>query len=74
MRDKGQSILDYTFLFAIVIVALLIMGYYIRNSFSGKWREVGETISQGEVYRPDVSGQSHPSNIIRNTVTNTNPP
>jgi Flp pilus assembly pilin Flp len=48
----GQSILDYTLLFAIVVAALLIMGYYIRNSISGKYRDTGDTFAGGEQYIP----------------------
>lgn len=70
MYRKAQSILDYVFLVAIIIVVLLIMRYYIKNSIAGKWREVGEAISQGEAYRPDVSGQSHPTDVIKNTIKN----
>ncbi len=52
MKRKAQAILDYVVLLAIVIAALLIMGYYIRNTVSGKLREGADTIGQGEVYRP----------------------
>lgn len=52
MKKCGQAILDYVILLAVVIAALLIMGYYIRNSLSAKLREGADTIGQGEVYRP----------------------
>jgi len=48
----GQSLLDYVLLFTIVIAALLIMGYYIRNSLSGKYREAADVFGQGEQYIP----------------------
>jgi hypothetical protein len=48
----GQSILDYVFLVCIVIVGLLIMGYYIRNSLSGRFRETADVFGSGEVYHP----------------------
>ena len=48
----GQSLLDYILLFAIVVAALLIMGYYVRNSLSGKYREAADVFGQGEVYIP----------------------
>ncbi|MCX5701262.1 MAG: hypothetical protein NTZ63_06965 [Candidatus Omnitrophica bacterium] len=50
----GQSLLDYVLLFTIVIAALLIMGYYIRNSLSGKYREAADVFGQGEQYIPDT--------------------
>lgn len=49
---SGQSILDYIVLFTIVVAALLIMGYYIRNSLSGKYREAADVFGQGETYIP----------------------
>lgn len=52
MKKRGQSILDYVILLAVVIVALLIMGYYIRNTLSGKVREGADVMGGGEVYRP----------------------
>lgn len=52
MKRNGQAILDYVILLAVVIATLLIMGYYIRNTFSGKFREGADVIGQGEVYRP----------------------
>jgi len=54
MRKKhsGQSLLDYILLFTIVIAALLIMGYYIRNSLSGKYRDAADIFGQGENYQP----------------------
>lgn len=52
MKRYGQAILDYVILLAVVIVALLIMGYYVRNSLSAKLREGADAIGQGDVYRP----------------------
>ncbi len=64
MKRCGQAILDYVILLAVVIAALLIMGYYIRNSLSGKLREGADAIGQGDVYRPGST------KIIKNTVEN----
>jgi uncharacterized protein (UPF0333 family) len=51
---KGQGILDYILLLTIVVAALLIMGYYIRNSLSGKYREAADVFGQGETYIPNT--------------------
>ncbi len=64
MDKKAQGIIDFVVLLLIVIAALLIMGYYVRNTISGKLREGGDTIGQGEVYRPWVTSED--SNIITN--------
>jgi len=44
--------MDYIFLFTIVVAALLIMGYYVRNSISGKYRDAADVFGQGEMYVP----------------------
>jgi len=50
----GQSLLEYVLIFAIIVAALLIMGYYIRNSLSGKYRDTSDVFGQGETY---IAGQ-----------------
>ena len=52
MKTKAQSTLDYLFMLIIVIAALLIMGYYIRNALSGKHRDAADVVGQGEIYIP----------------------
>ena len=52
MERRAQGILDYVFALLIVIASLLIMGYYIRNSFSGKYRQTADSFGGGEVYDP----------------------
>lgn len=49
----GQSLFEYILLFTIVVAALLIMGYYIRNSLSGKYRDASDVFGQGENYVVD---------------------
>jgi len=46
----GQSLLEYVLIFAIVVAALLIMGYYIRNGLSGKYRDTSDVFGQSENY------------------------
>jgi uncharacterized protein (UPF0333 family) len=53
-QRRGQGILDYILLLTIVVAALLIMGYYIRNSLSGKYREAADVFGQGETYIPNT--------------------
>jgi hypothetical protein len=57
MRENisGQSLLDYILVFTIVVAALLIMGYYVRNSLSGKYRETADVFGQGETYIPNTN-------------------
>lgn len=64
IKRAGQAILDYVMLLFIVIASLIIMGYYIRNTLSGKMREGADSIGQGEVFRPGST------NVIYYTVKN----
>jgi len=47
--------LEYVVVIAVVVAALLVIGYYLRNTFSGKFREAGDVFGQGEVYVPKVT-------------------
>jgi uncharacterized protein (UPF0333 family) len=59
----AQTILEYVILLAIVIAAIVILGYYLRNSFSGKFREAADVFGQGEVYEP--FGRTHVEESVR---------
>jgi hypothetical protein len=52
MRVRGQGIIDYVFMMLVIVAVLLIMGYYIRNSLSGKWRQGADVYGEGQVYEP----------------------
>jgi hypothetical protein len=52
MKKNAQSILEYVILLIVVIVCLAAMRSYFRNSLSGKLRDAGDSIGQGEVYQP----------------------
>ncbi|MFH0791216.1 MAG: hypothetical protein V2A64_06245 [Candidatus Omnitrophota bacterium] len=45
----AQGTLDHIIFLCLIITALLVMGNYIRNSLSGKWRETADTFGKGEV-------------------------
>ncbi len=49
---SAQGTLDHIIFLCLIITALLVMGNYIRNSLSGKWRETADTFGKGEVYVP----------------------
>lgn len=61
MNNRAQTIIEYVALFCLVVAALLIMGYYLRNTFSGKFREAADSVGGGEVYRPNVAGVDKPT-------------
>ena len=52
-RDsRGQQVMEYVVVIAVVIVVLVVMGYYVRNTLSGKYREAGDAFGQGEQFVP----------------------
>ncbi len=63
MNNRAQAIIEYVAIICIVVAALLIMGYYLRNTFSGKYREAADTIGGGEVYQPNVAGVDRPTAV-----------
>lgn len=52
LAKKAQGILEYVWMICIIITVLLIMGLYIRNSLSGKYRETIDGFGGGEIYSP----------------------
>ncbi len=70
IKKKAQAILDFVMLLLIVIAALGTMGYYIRNTLSGKMREGADSIGQGEVFRPGSTNTTGSTSVIYYSVEN----
>ncbi|HAH21567.1 MAG: hypothetical protein A2Y00_05805 [Omnitrophica WOR_2 bacterium GWF2_43_52] len=49
---RGQGMLEHVVFLCLVIGALLLLGYYVKNSLSGKFRDGADVFGQGDVYRP----------------------
>ncbi len=49
-NTKGQSTFEYTFIFIILMTALLAMGLYIKRGIQGRWREAADQM--GDQYSP----------------------
>jgi hypothetical protein len=43
---KGQSILEYVVLFALILAALLIMHIYIKRAYQGRIKQGADEVSQ----------------------------
>ncbi|MDD2679223.1 MAG: hypothetical protein PHO03_00255 [Candidatus Omnitrophica bacterium] len=53
MRNKkGFLSLEYALLIAVLVAALVAMGFYFKRSLSGKWREAGDSFGFGRQYKP----------------------
>jgi len=49
-QNKAQSTLEYAVIIAVVMVALLAMNIYMRRGFSGRLRDIADTV--GPQYWP----------------------
>lgn len=47
---RGQSMIEYVYLLAITVAALLTMAVYMRRGFQGNWRSQADQL--GEQYSP----------------------
>lgn len=52
---KGFLSIEYMFLIAIIVAALIGMSIYTKRSFCGKWRQVGDSFGFGRQYEPKVT-------------------
>jgi hypothetical protein len=59
---RGQSLLEYSILFAVVLSAILIMQFYVKRGYQGRLKKEADTV--GQQYAP-----GHTTSII---VTGTN--
>ena len=55
--NRAQLAIEFAVLLAILVAALLLLGYYVRNVLMGKFRESSDKIGQGELYTPNVAHQ-----------------
>ena len=67
MRNrKGQTILEYTVIFIIILGVMIAMKDYIKRGIQGRWKSATDDF--GEQYDP----QSVNSNIVYATQVNSN--
>jgi hypothetical protein len=46
MKRRGQSAFDYAVFIAVAVSALAIMGFYLKNTLSAKWRNVQNVLGE----------------------------
>jgi len=75
-QRQGQSLLEYSILFIIIIVAFIAMQLYIKRGFQGRWKSAVDEL--GDQYDPNKTnsvytymmtsnGETHIT-TLRNTV------
>ena len=53
--QRGQGMIEYAVLIAVVTAALLGMSVYTKRALAGKWKAVGDAFGYGRQYEPDVT-------------------
>ena len=52
-QRNGSSVLEYSMVIAVVLLALLAFHRYIYRAMAGKWKEAGDTFGYGKQYDPE---------------------
>ncbi len=66
---KGNSSIEYAFLIALVIGALIGMQAYLKGSVSQRWRLAGDAFGFGRQYAGEVVEQLSESKYYKPTIT-----
>jgi len=53
--QKSFATVEYAFLIAVVVAALLGMSIYLKRGLSGRWRQVGDAFGHGRQYEPGLT-------------------
>ncbi|MFA5385844.1 MAG: hypothetical protein WC364_14510 [Eubacteriales bacterium] len=64
---RGQSTLEYVYILAICIVALVGVSIYINRGFQGRYRDLGEQM--GPQYSPTTTALRSTSEIFSDTTS-----
>jgi len=65
-KRRGQSLLEYSILFAVILSAILIMQFFIKRGYQGRLKKDTDTVGQGNLYSP-----GHTTSIITTTTNST---
>jgi Flp pilus assembly pilin Flp len=52
-KKDGQSMIEFATLVVFILAAFLVFQKYLVRGFSGRWKQVGESLGQGRIYDPD---------------------
>ena len=66
LNRKGQSILEYALIIAIVIAGLLLMMHYVRRGYAGRLKSASDDM--GEQYDPSAYTGNYQVTQYSNTV------
>jgi uncharacterized protein (UPF0333 family) len=69
LSKRGQSLLEYSILFAVILSALLIMQFYIQRGYQGRLK--AEADSVGQQYSPGHTTSKITNTNISTSITTT---
>ena len=52
-NKHGQSLIEFSALILFILGALFVFQKYIVRGMAGRWKGVGDAISQGKIYDPE---------------------
>ena len=52
---KAQSSFVYVFMFAVIVMAMILMFKQIKRSVQGKYKESADVFSSGAQYDPNIT-------------------
>ncbi|MBU0468625.1 MAG: hypothetical protein KJ736_06115 [Candidatus Omnitrophica bacterium] len=52
---KAQAVFEYIMLIVFVLSAFLIFQKYIARAISGRWKQVGDSFSDGQSFDPETT-------------------
>ena len=65
LNKRGQSLLEYSILFAVILSAILIMQFYVKRGYQGRLKKEADTVSTQQ-YSP-----GHTTSIITTSTNST---
>jgi hypothetical protein len=68
-KKNGQSLLEYTILFAVALSAILIMQFYVKRAYQGRLKKEADTV--GQQYAPGLTTGITTTNTQSTSVTTT---
>jgi len=66
-NKNGQSLLEYSILFAVVLSALLIMQFYVKRGYQGRLKQESDKV--GQQYAPGHTTGSIVTDTASTSVT-----
>jgi len=54
-HERGQHVLEYAVLVAVVAAALVVMQRYVKGALQARWKASADVFGYGQQYEPGVT-------------------